>query len=71
MNTAGIIAVVFAVTGTIFTIKWMGDTAPKGAPYFQAFSVGEAQAAIDAYNRKMGLDHPLRPHFDAEPQHEL
>lgn len=54
INTAGIAALVLAVGGAIYTWMWLGDSAPKGSPYFHDFSEGEAQRAIDAYNRQQG-----------------
>lgn len=60
INTAGIAAVALAIGGVVTGLMWMNDTRPKGAPFFHDFSAAEAQAAIDAYNRKLDAERPLK-----------
>jgi hypothetical protein len=60
INTAGIAAIAFAIGGIVTGLMWMNDARPKGAPFFHDFSAAEAQAAIDAYNRKLDAERPLR-----------
>ncbi|MDB5096279.1 MAG: hypothetical protein JWM80_700 [Cyanobacteria bacterium RYN_339] len=60
INTAEITAVALAVGGVVTGLLWLNDTRAKGAPYFHAFSAGDAEAAIDAYNRKLDAERPLK-----------
>jgi hypothetical protein len=61
LNTGEVAAVALGLTGLVTTIMWFGDSQPKGAPYFRQFTPGEAQEAIDRYNRNLDQQGPLTP----------
>ncbi|MBU6428961.1 MAG: hypothetical protein KGR26_08125, partial [Cyanobacteria bacterium REEB65] len=60
-NTPAVGAIALGVMGLIDTIGYFADTAPRGAPFFDAFTPSEAQEAIDAYNRHYDQTHPTLP----------